>query len=54
MAATFLTEIPNLYNAKKILAIQPHYDDNDIAAGGTISGNRRLLQIGRIEVRKAV
>ena len=37
MAASFITSIPNLYDAKKVLAIQPHYDDNDIAAGGTIA-----------------
>lgn len=28
---------PNLLTAKRILAIQPHYDDNDIAAGGTLA-----------------
>ena len=27
---------PNLSTAKKILAVQPHYDDNDIGAGGTL------------------
>jgi N,N'-diacetylchitobiose non-reducing end deacetylase len=37
MALKAYTEIPNLYDAKKILAIQPHYDDNDIPAGGTIA-----------------
>lgn len=26
----------DLNQAKKILAVQPHYDDNDIAAGGTL------------------
>ena len=25
--------VPDLLLAKKILAIQPHYDDNDIGAG---------------------
>jgi LmbE family N-acetylglucosaminyl deacetylase len=37
-----LFEKPSLSNAERILAIQPHYDDNDIAAGGTLttfSGN---------------
>lgn len=29
--------IPDLYQAKKVLCVQPHYDDNDIAAGGTIA-----------------
>ena len=28
---------PNLLDAKRILAIQPHYDDNDIFAGGTLA-----------------
>lgn len=37
MSPDFKIEIPNLYNAKKVLAIQPHYDDNDIPAGGTIA-----------------
>jgi LmbE family N-acetylglucosaminyl deacetylase len=30
-------EKPDLYTAKRILAVQPHYDDNDIAAGGTLA-----------------
>jgi N,N'-diacetylchitobiose non-reducing end deacetylase len=29
-------QLPNVTEAKKILAIQPHYDDNDIGAGGTL------------------
>jgi LmbE family N-acetylglucosaminyl deacetylase len=37
MSPEFKFEIPNLYEAKKILAIQPHYDDIDIPAGGTIA-----------------
>jgi LmbE family N-acetylglucosaminyl deacetylase len=28
---------PDLLSAQKVLAIQPHYDDNDIGAGGTIA-----------------
>jgi N,N'-diacetylchitobiose non-reducing end deacetylase len=28
--------LPELDQARNILAIQPHYDDNDIAAGGTL------------------
>jgi len=28
---------PDIYTAKRILAIQPHYDDNDGAAGGTLA-----------------
>jgi LmbE family N-acetylglucosaminyl deacetylase len=30
-------EKPDLITAKRILAVQPHYDDNDIAAGGTLA-----------------
>lgn len=30
-------EKPDLRTAKRILAVQPHYDDNDIAAGGTLA-----------------
>jgi N,N'-diacetylchitobiose non-reducing end deacetylase len=37
MSPSFKIEVPNLYDAKKVLAIQPHYDDNDIASGGTIT-----------------
>ncbi len=29
--------VPDLLTARKILAIQPHYDDNDIGAGGTLA-----------------
>ncbi len=28
---------PNIFEARRILAIQPHYDDNDIAAGGALA-----------------
>lgn len=28
---------PDIKKARRILAIQPHYDDNDIAAGGTLA-----------------
>jgi N,N'-diacetylchitobiose non-reducing end deacetylase len=28
---------PNIFEAKRILCIQPHYDDNDIGAGGTLA-----------------
>ena len=34
---------PDVNVAKRILAIQPHYDDNDIAAGGTLAA---LAQCG--------
>jgi LmbE family N-acetylglucosaminyl deacetylase len=30
-------ESPDVFTAKRILAVQPHYDDNDIAAGGTLA-----------------
>jgi LmbE family N-acetylglucosaminyl deacetylase len=29
--------IPDLSTAKRVLAVQPHYDDNDLAAGGTLA-----------------
>jgi LmbE family N-acetylglucosaminyl deacetylase len=29
--------VPDVWEAKRILAIQPHYDDNDIAAGGSLA-----------------
>ncbi len=29
--------IPDIFDAKRALCIQPHYDDNDIAAGGTFA-----------------
>jgi LmbE family N-acetylglucosaminyl deacetylase len=28
---------PDLMSARRVLAIQPHYDDNDISAGGTLA-----------------
>lgn len=28
--------MPDLTKAKKVLAVQPHYDDNDIGVGGTL------------------
>jgi LmbE family N-acetylglucosaminyl deacetylase len=34
---------PELFSAKHVLCIQPHYDDNDIAAAGTLA---RLQQAG--------
>jgi LmbE family N-acetylglucosaminyl deacetylase len=34
---------PDLMSAKVVLAIQPHYDDNDISAGGTLAA---LAQVG--------
>lgn len=35
--------IPDIFSARRVLCIQPHYDDNDIGAGGTIA---RLSQAG--------
>jgi LmbE family N-acetylglucosaminyl deacetylase len=32
-----LLPIPDIYSAKRILCIQPHYDDNDIGAGATLA-----------------
>jgi len=29
--------VPDVLQAKRVLAVQPHYDDNDIAAGGTLA-----------------
>jgi LmbE family N-acetylglucosaminyl deacetylase len=37
---------PDIYTAKRILCIQPHYDDNDIAAAGTLA----LLQLAGAEI----
>lgn len=38
-----LIPTPDLFKAKRVLAIQPHYDDNDIGAGGTLA---RLAHAG--------
>ncbi len=38
-----LIPIPDLLRARRLLCIQPHYDDNDIGAGGTIA---RLSRAG--------
>ncbi len=32
-----LIPIPDLARARRLLCVQPHYDDNDIGAGGTIA-----------------
>jgi len=37
MTIESILPIPDIFSAKKVLCIQPHYDDNDIAAGGTIA-----------------
>ena len=41
MTIESILPIPNLFAAKRILCIQPHYDDNDIAAAGV------LIQLAR-------
>jgi LmbE family N-acetylglucosaminyl deacetylase len=30
-------QIPDIRKANRVLAVQPHYDDNDISAGGTLA-----------------
>ncbi|MGZ9166187.1 MAG: PIG-L deacetylase family protein, partial [Anaerolineales bacterium] len=32
---------PNIFDAKRVLCIQPHYDDNDIAVAGTLISLRQ-------------
>jgi LmbE family N-acetylglucosaminyl deacetylase len=32
-----LIEVPDLRCARRVLAVQPHYDDNDLGAGGTLA-----------------
>ncbi|MEX2207895.1 MAG: PIG-L deacetylase family protein [Myxococcota bacterium] len=32
-----LIPIPDLLRARRVLCVQPHYDDNDIGAGGTLA-----------------
>jgi len=36
---------PDVFQARKILAVQPHYDDNDIGAGGTLA---KLHEMGAV------
>ena len=35
-----LVAIPEVREAARVLAVQPHYDDNDIGAGGTLAALR--------------
>ncbi len=35
-----LVSIPEIREAARVLAVQPHYDDNDIGAGGTLAALR--------------
>lgn len=37
MTIETILPIPDLFSAKRILCIQPHYDDNDIAAAGILT-----------------
>jgi len=37
MTIETILPIPNIQDAKRILCIQPHYDDNDMAVAGTLS-----------------
>ena len=37
MTIESLLPIPDIFSAKRILCIQPHYDDNDIAAAGILT-----------------
>lgn len=37
MTIESLLPVPELFSAKRILCIQPHYDDNDIAAAGILT-----------------
>jgi len=37
MTIESILPIPNIFEAKRILCVQPHYDDNDIAAGGILA-----------------
>lgn len=43
MTIESILPIPDIFSSRRILCIQPHYDDNDIAAAGTLA---RLSQIG--------
>jgi len=37
MTIETILPIPNIYEAKRILCVQPHYDDNDIGAAGILT-----------------
>ena len=37
MTVETILPIPNIFDAKRILCIQPHYDDNDIAVAGILT-----------------
>jgi LmbE family N-acetylglucosaminyl deacetylase len=46
MTIETLLPTPNIFSAKRILCVQPHYDDNDIAAAGIL----RQLQQNNAEI----
>ncbi len=37
MTLESILPIPDIFSARRVLCIQPHYDDNDIGAGGTLA-----------------
>jgi len=37
MTIESILPIPNIFDARRVLCIQPHYDDNDIAVAGTLT-----------------
>ncbi len=41
MTIETLLPTPDIFSAKRILCVQPHYDDNDIAAGGILTQLRQ-------------
>lgn len=43
MQVDSILPVPDIFSARRVLCIQPHYDDADIATGGTIA---RLAQAG--------
>lgn len=37
MTVETILPIPDIFSARRVLCVQPHYDDNDIGAGGTLA-----------------
>ena len=37
MTIESILPVPDIFSAKRVLCIQPHYDDNDIAAAGILT-----------------
>jgi LmbE family N-acetylglucosaminyl deacetylase len=37
MTIESLLPVPDIYDAKRVLCVQPHYDDNDMAVAGTLA-----------------